>query len=1180
MPQVWGSNPGRALIINVDESKPEETDAVISDLNLEEQSTAPIYRLRSNQNAPDVLQSPPSEKPLGYILVTPEDLKRLQNINGIAIDAPKYLTYPSGPSATNYDSSRNPDSQSPYRSRYPLGPSSETGDHYFTPRENKYPERPAPPLNSLSPNNSYTNKVEYDISNSPKYNSPSSGQYGSGDLSRPISSHGSAENTHDNTKYGGDNSPPSVSYYGSPPVSPASPYSQPQDPPSSSYGTSHPSPVSPYGTSHPSPVSPYGTSHLSPVSPYGTSHPSPVSPYGSSRETPYGTSQEQIPPYHSSYPSNKKPVSYSKPYDYSDGKNHESYSSLKPIRPSVDSGYQSPQVLSYDPNYNTATSLYSPKPRSPKFKYYTSPKYTNEYTDTSSSSVSNPKLFDGIYKNKSPEPSYSPYRSPSSEVYSSPKETYMKESPVSYGSNSEETYGSRTKYISDKVPYSNTRSPKSAYLSGPENYSSQETPSLSKGSYSTNYGSEPYRSKNPSYEGPSSYNSQEDTKYLVSKSPSSSSYELPQSSHGLYSYPVQSLKSKTPISSYDSVNYSANPTSAAHSEALKEDMSYNSSPYDTYGSRKQISNIDNKKYNSLPTLSKPGSPYRGSSEVSSPVVTRFYDTPSHSSQKSTGYSSKYPESQYEHDLPKSSHYDSPKSSKYSGDVKYPIDSSYHSPMVKNNPSEDKSTYYNEPHSPVTSKDHGSHSVSKNYKPSRPAPLYDEYEQPRYPPLPADTKDSSEKPLSYENYKESPVLAIDYKKVPETSHSSEYDPATYKSPYSYDQSSSYYPVSNEPEKNHYSEPLSKEIDDEPQVHTKTITKTYSKPYTGSSDETRLYGDHSSESPYNSPSGTDSPLSSYGSPNDKKYSYSSEPSSYSKPYSYSEPTGPSDEYSYSKPLDNSDKKFRYYSQNGNPESYTSYLNEKERPKRVEGVVYRSRKIYPDLPSPRRQKSYLPYKDYNPKSAPAIDYQVYENAPKNNFTKSPRNNSIKLTYKPLKKDSYEEREKKAPAYDNSFEDSPFSNIPGKPGKDFPILKAIPYTHFSCENRAPGFYADTQHRCQVYYQCSDKSRVQSFLCPNGTVFNQATFVCEWWHNVDCSKSEQHFAKNNELYKPNLPVSSDSVEVDKHPPSARSHGYEEYPSAEEYSGSYQNDHSGRHSIYAKAPRRSRSEVTYNTPHY
>ena len=24
-------------------------------------------------------------------------------------------------------------------------------------------------------------------------------------------------------------------------------------------------------------------------------------------------------------------------------------------------------------------------------------------------------------------------------------------------------------------------------------------------------------------------------------------------------------------------------------------------------------------------------------------------------------------------------------------------------------------------------------------------------------------------------------------------------------------------------------------------------------------------------------------------------------------------------------------------------------------------------------------------------------------------------------------------------------------------------------------------------------------FLCPNGTLFNQAVTVCDWWFNVDC---------------------------------------------------------------------------------
>jgi hypothetical protein len=27
------------------------------------------------------------------------------------------------------------------------------------------------------------------------------------------------------------------------------------------------------------------------------------------------------------------------------------------------------------------------------------------------------------------------------------------------------------------------------------------------------------------------------------------------------------------------------------------------------------------------------------------------------------------------------------------------------------------------------------------------------------------------------------------------------------------------------------------------------------------------------------------------------------------------------------------------------------------------------------------------------------------------------------------------------------------------------------------------------------------SFLCPNGTLFNQVYFICDWWFNVDCSQ-------------------------------------------------------------------------------
>ena len=27
------------------------------------------------------------------------------------------------------------------------------------------------------------------------------------------------------------------------------------------------------------------------------------------------------------------------------------------------------------------------------------------------------------------------------------------------------------------------------------------------------------------------------------------------------------------------------------------------------------------------------------------------------------------------------------------------------------------------------------------------------------------------------------------------------------------------------------------------------------------------------------------------------------------------------------------------------------------------------------------------------------------------------------------------------------------------------------------------------------------SFLCPNGTIFNQKKRICDWWYNVDCRK-------------------------------------------------------------------------------
>ena len=38
------------------------------------------------------------------------------------------------------------------------------------------------------------------------------------------------------------------------------------------------------------------------------------------------------------------------------------------------------------------------------------------------------------------------------------------------------------------------------------------------------------------------------------------------------------------------------------------------------------------------------------------------------------------------------------------------------------------------------------------------------------------------------------------------------------------------------------------------------------------------------------------------------------------------------------------------------------------------------------------------------------------------------------------------------------------------------------------------------------------SLLCPNGTLFNQQYFICDWWFNVDCSLAEEFYSLNEDI--------------------------------------------------------------------
>ena len=51
--------------------------------------------------------------------------------------------------------------------------------------------------------------------------------------------------------------------------------------------------------------------------------------------------------------------------------------------------------------------------------------------------------------------------------------------------------------------------------------------------------------------------------------------------------------------------------------------------------------------------------------------------------------------------------------------------------------------------------------------------------------------------------------------------------------------------------------------------------------------------------------------------------------------------------------------------------------------------------------------------------------------------------------------------------------------------------------------------HSKKVYHICALRKKF-SFLCPNGTIFDQRVFVCNWWHNVDCASSANYYNLND----------------------------------------------------------------------
>ena len=106
---------------------------------------------------------------------------------------------------------------------------------------------------------------------------------------------------------------------------------------------------------------------------------------------------------------------------------------------------------------------------------------------------------------------------------------------------------------------------------------------------------------------------------------------------------------------------------------------------------------------------------------------------------------------------------------------------------------------------------------------------------------------------------------------------------------------------------------------------------------------------------------------------------------------------------------------------------------------------------------------------------------------------------------------------ASDNPALDMLQNAIPGVPGEDYPIYAEVPESGFTCDGQVDGgYYSDPEAECQVFHICTADGAgglaKYSFLCPNGTLFNQNYFICDWWFNFDCSTAEDLWSLNDEI--------------------------------------------------------------------
>jgi len=142
----------------------------------------------------------------------------------------------------------------------------------------------------------------------------------------------------------------------------------------------------------------------------------------------------------------------------------------------------------------------------------------------------------------------------------------------------------------------------------------------------------------------------------------------------------------------------------------------------------------------------------------------------------------------------------------------------------------------------------------------------------------------------------------------------------------------------------------------------------------------------------------------------------------------------------------------------------------------------------------------------------------------------------------------------------------VPGVPGEDYPIFSEAPETAFSCDGQIDGgYYADEEAECQVFHICTADGAgglaKYSFLCPNGTIFNQNYFICDWWFNFDCAQAEDLYSLNDDIAAERAEIDAAASDAEASYAAPSDADYEapaEYGAAPEARSARQRSFSGR----------------------